>query len=90
MQKHNLTLRGETWGVFYHLQLLELKKKNKTPSWLENYIYFQEGTCSVEPQGYDDCRAAGSQAKVGRAGGEQDGRRPTMAPAASLLPPTFL
>lgn len=44
----------------------------------------------MEPQGYDDCRAAGSQAKVGRAGGEQDGRRPTMAPAASLLPPTFL
>lgn len=26
MQKHNLTLKGETWGVFYHFQLLGLKK----------------------------------------------------------------
>lgn len=26
MQKHNLTQRGEAWGVFYHFQLLRLKK----------------------------------------------------------------
>lgn len=44
----------------------------------------------MEPAVYADCRAAGSQTEVGRAGGEQNDRRPTMAPAASLLPPTFL
>lgn len=44
----------------------------------------------MEPGGYAGCRAAGSQTEVGRAGGEQDDRRPTVAPAASLLPPTFL
>ena len=53
-------------------------------------MYFPEGTCSMEPGSSAESRAAGSQTKVGRAGGEQDGRRPATAPAASLLPPTFL
>lgn len=79
MQKHNLTLSGETWGVFYHFQLLGFKRKN-VPSWLVNYIYFPEGTCSMEPGGSAGSGAAGSQSKVGRAGGEQDNRWPTMAP----------
>lgn len=71
--------------MFYDFQLLGLKKK-KDPSWLENSMSFPEGTCSMEPGSYAGCRAAGSQSKVGRAGGEQDDRRPTVAPAASLLP----
>lgn len=44
----------------------------------------------MEPEGSAACTAAGSETKVGRVGGRQDDRRPTMAPAASLLPPTFL
>lgn len=43
----------------------------------------------MEPGGYADYRAAGSQSRVGRVGGEQDDRRPTTAPAASCcLPPS--
>ena len=44
----------------------------------------------MAPGGSAGCGAAGNQTKVGRADGEQDDRRPTAAPAASRLPPTFL
>lgn len=88
MQKHNLTLRGETWGVFYHFQLLGLK--NISPQLVSKLYIFSRGYVFHGTWRLCWLQSSRKPDPSGKSGWWADDRRPTMAPAASLLPPTFL
>lgn len=68
MQKHNLTLRGETWGVFYHFQLLRLKKKSPQlvgKLYIFSCGYVLHGTQRLEARQAEKQQEAGPKWEVG-------------------------